>query len=49
MSDLDDLAAILADLPRDPASARDVTLAAATYGWYPDPPWLPTTMPVKQP
>lgn len=40
MADRDHLAAVLADLPRDPPSPRKVTEAAATYGWYPDPPWL---------
>lgn len=45
VSDLDDLAEILAAVPRDPATPRDVTLAAAQYGWFPDPPWFPVSMP----
>lgn len=47
MGDLDGLAAILTDVPRDPAAPRDVTLAAARFGWYPDPPWFPPSLPVK--
>ena len=50
MADRDAFAAILATVPYPPVPPRDVALAAAKYGWYPDPPWFAPSQPqVKQP
>lgn len=46
---LDEAAAVLAALPWEPPTARQVTEAATKYGWRPDAPWFLPAVPAVPP